>query len=291
MTVLVTGAAGQLGLALRPLLTDALWTHVQGPGEPQARGVDDGASTDVRQLDITSRSAVEALAEGSELSAIVNAAAWTAVDAAESSAGTAWDVNATGVANLALLARRLDVPFVQLSTDYVLRGAHLGDAPVDEPLDPLGVYGITKAAGELAARLAPRHYVVRTSWVFGDGANFVRTMRALAGRESLSVVDDQVGRPTYAVDLALAVVELLGSGKAFGTYHATGSGPAVSWAGFARAVLADTAVVIEPTTTEAYAAAAPRPLNSCLEPSLPMRDWREALADYLAVEGVSAVGS
>lgn len=264
MTVLVTGASGQLGRALRPFLPDAVWT-------------------DAAELDICDRAAVEA-AVGAGTTAVVNAAAWTAVDAAEDleRLPRAFDVNAVGVANLAMAARRLDVPLVHVSTDYVLSGGHTGDAPTTAPLDPRGAYGISKAAGELAARLAPRHHVVRTSWVFGDGPNFVRTMRRLgAERDELSVVGDQVGRPTYAVDLAAAVVGLLGS-EDYGTHHATGTGPVVSWAGFARAVLADLPVVVRDISTADYGAASPRPANSALAHDLPMRDWREALADYLA---------
>ncbi len=195
-----------------------------------------------RELDITDRSALDAH-DWSGTTAVVNAAAWTAVDAAESPENVlaAWDVNATGVAHLAWHARRLDVPLVHVSTDYVLAGDTEGELPTSAPLDPRSVYGITKAAGELAARLAPRSYVVRTSWVFGDGPNFVRTMRRLAQqRDSVTVVDDQVGRPTYAPDLARALLDLLGSGAPPGTYAATGEGDVVSWAGFARAVLADT---------------------------------------------------
>ena len=271
MTVLVTGGSGQLGRALRPLLPDATYT-------------------DVPDLDITDRAALAAW-DWSGTTAIVNAAAWTAVDAAEQEGKllTAWDVNVNGVANLAWHARRLGVPFVHVSTDYVLRGDHEGDAPVDARMDPQGMYGIAKAASEMAARIAPRHFVVRTSWVFGDGPNFVRTMLRLgATRSELTVVDDQLGRPTYAVDLAAALVGLLAGDSPSGTYHATGSGDVVSWAGFASAVLAGSGCAVVPVTTEQYRLSAPdmapRPANSALEVSLPMRDWRQALADYLEGE-------
>ena len=268
MTVLVTGAHGQLGRALRPLLPDAAFFD--------------------RELDITDRAALERH-DWTGTTAIVNAAAWTAVDAAEQPETllAAWDVNVTGVAHLAFHARRLGVPFVHVSTDYVFRGDHEGDAPVDATLDPQGMYGTAKAASEHAARIAPQHYVVRTSWVFGDGPNFVRTMRRLAEtRDQLTVVDDQHGRPTYAVDLAAALVRLLDGDLPPGTYHATGGGPVVSWAGFAREVLADTACEVVPVTTEQYRAGAPatapRPANSALEAGpLVMRDWREALKEYL----------
>jgi dTDP-4-dehydrorhamnose reductase len=273
---LVTGASGQLGRALRPLL-------------PKARFCDSA------ELDITDRKALDDL-DWTGVTAIVNAAAWTAVDAAEDPASLprAWDVNATGVANLAAQARRLGVPLVHVSTDYVF-------GP-DRPAEPIGVdavlaprsgYGITKAAGELAARLAPVHYVVRTSWVFGDGPNFVRTMRRLATeRDEVTVVDDQFGRPTYAVDLAAALVALLDRSCPPGVYHASGAGDVVSWAGFAEAILAGTGCAVRPVSSAEYAAGrpAPRPaysaldLSSLAEVGIAMRDWRQALAEYLAAE-------
>lgn len=145
MTALVTGGSGQLGRALQGVLTDAVFT-------------------DVGDLDITNRAALAAW-DWSGTSAIINAAAWTAVDAAEQPDKllTAWDINVTGIANLAWHARRLDVPLLHVSTDYVFRGDHEGDAPVGAAMDPQGMYGISKAAGEMAARIAPQHYVVRTS--------------------------------------------------------------------------------------------------------------------------------
>lgn len=277
MTVLVVGSGGQLGRALRPLLPD-------------------GRFVDVPQVDLTSRESVAAL-DWTGVTAVVNAAAWTAVDAAEEPdrLPTAWDVNATGVFHLAWHARRLDVPLVHVSTDYVFRGTHSRPIPVDAPLEPLGAYGATKAAGEMAAHLAPQHYVVRTSWLFGDGPNFVRTMRRVAqGREEVTVVDDQLGRPTYAVDLARALLALLDGPADPGTYHVTGAGEVVSWAGFAAACLADLPCRVVPVTTREYLArtpqAATRPAYSALDLSkaeqvgLPLRDWRNALAEYLDQE-------
>lgn len=274
---LVTGADGQLGRALRPLL-------------PKGRFVDVG------ELDITDRTALSELDWGG-IDAVINAAAWTAVDAAESLENTlpAWDVNVTGAANLAWHARRLGVPFVHISTDYVFRGEHSAPVTVDTAFDPQGVYGLTKAASEMAARLSPRHYVVRTSWVFGDGPNFVRTMLRLAGsRDHVRVVDDQFGRPTSAADLAAALVALLDSGSSPGTYHATGGGDVVSWAEVASAALDGTDCAVHPIRTSEYAVsapgAAPRPpysaldLTSLTDVGIPMRDWRVALEEYLIEE-------
>ena len=279
MTVLVVGSGGQLGRALQDLLPD-------------------GRFLDVPEVDLTSATSVAGV-DWSGVSAVVNAAAWTAVDAAEDPdrLAAAWAVNATGVAHLAVQARRLDVPLVQVSTDYVFDGRATEPIPVTAPLAPQGAYGATKAAGEMAAHLCPRHYVVRTSWLFGDGPNFVRTMRRLAQtRTELTVVADQVGRPTSAADLAEALVALLDSRAPYGTYHATGAGEVVSWAGFAEAVLADTPCRVLPVTTEQYLAsssspaAAARPAYSALDLSaleqvgIQMRDWRASLRDYLAVE-------
>ncbi|ADB29655.1 dTDP-4-dehydrorhamnose reductase [Kribbella flavida DSM 17836] len=275
MAILVTGAGGQLGRALAARL-------------PDARLV---TSAD---LDITDRAALDAF-DWTGITALVNAAAWTAVDKAEDAGSTlaAWDVNAAGVANLAWHARRLGIPLVHVSTDYVFGGGE-GFLPAGHPIDPQGVYGITKAAGELAARLSPTYYVVRTSWVFGDGPNFVRTMLRLgAERDELTVVDDQYGRPTYTVDLAAALIALLESEAPSGTYHATGAGDVVSWADFAAAILAGTSCKVRPISSAEYAQGkviAPRPANSALDLSaleavgITMRDWREALAEYLETQ-------
>lgn len=276
MTLLVVGSGGQLGRALQSL-------------RPEARFVD------VPDVDLTDRVSVGAL-DWSGVTAVINAAAWTAVDAAEDPAqlSKVWAVNAAGVLHLAEHARHLDVPLVHVSTDYVFRGD--ADAPilVDAPLEPQSAYGATKAAGEMAAYLAPKHYLVRTSWVFGDGPNFVRTMRRLADRPELTVVDDQVGRPTYAVDLAVALLALLDQRAPYGTYHATGAGEVVSWAAFATEILRGTACRVVPVSTATYLAsspqAAPRPAYSALDLSriealgIRMRDWREALTEYLTVE-------
>jgi dTDP-4-dehydrorhamnose reductase len=281
MKALVTGANGQLGKALRQLLPEATFT-------------------DYQELDITDAGAVASF-DWHGIQAIINAAAFTNVDGAEASGQllASWNINVTGVANLAAQARSLAIPLVHVSTDYVFEGNATQPIPVDAPLDPKGMYGIEKAASEFAARIAPTHYVVRTSWVFGDGPNFVRTMLKLAGdRDELAVVNDQLGRPTYAPDLAAALIGLLERG-APGTYHFSNNGDIVSWAEFAKTIfeVSGSSCKVTPISTAQYlegkTGIAPRPAYSALDLSkteiagVSARDWRAALKDYLTKENAS----
>ena len=264
--VLVLGARGQVGLALTELLA--------------ARGLPFTAWTR-SELDLADPASWPAeISSGDALRryrAVVNAAAFTAVDAAESTEGraAAWAVNATGVGALAAACARAGTTLVHFSTDYVFDGAlPLGSAYAPEdPVAPLSVYGQSKAAGETAVRACPRHYVIRTSWVIGQGKNFVATMADLARRGvDPAVVADQHGRLTAAVDLAEGALHLVDSGAAPGTYHLTGSGEPCTWAEIARWVFEELGVDperVRPVGTAEYTAGkvgiAPRPTNSCLD--------------------------
>lgn len=242
------------------------------------------------ELDVTDLAAVrDALATAD---VVVNCAAWTAVDDAETHEGEAFAVNATGAANLALASRGAGAWLVHVSTDYVFDGR--GDSPYDElaPLAPRSAYGRTKAAGEWAVRaLAPESsYLVRTAWLYGaSGPSFVRTMARLESeRETVDVVDDQRGQPTWSADLARQLVTMVDAGVPAGAYHGTNGGE-TTWFGLARRVFelvgADPARV-RPTTSEAFVRPAPRPAYSVLGHDgwaraglTPMRGWREALDD------------
>lgn len=207
---------------------------------------------------------------------VINAAAYTAVDAAETPSGRAdaWAVNVTAVATLARIATARGLTLVHLSSDYVFDGTSDSSYREDDPIAPLGVYGQTKAAGDHIVATVPRHYILRTSWVIGDGRNFVRTMVSLAERGvDPSVVDDQVGRLTFTSELARAIRHLTTTGAPYGTYNVTGSGPAMSWADIARRVFELTGhdpARVTGVSTEAYfasatSAVAPRPRNSVLD--------------------------
>lgn len=281
---LVLGADGQVGRALARTLPSV---------ETLGRG----------ELDIRDAAALNEVAWGS-YDVVVNAAAFTAVDAAETDPcrSTAWAVNAAAPAQLARLARAHCFTLVHYSTDYVFDGSreeHLED----EALSPLGAYGQTKAAGDLAVSTVPAHYLLRTSWVVGDGPNFVRTMQRLAARsEAASVVEDQVGRLTFADELARATRHLIESRAAFGTYNVTNGGPPMSWADVARAVFRQSrrsVLDVSGTSTAAYGAGrklAPRPRHSTLDLTRLRRtgfepeDARTALERYLSgTEGSSPV--
>lgn len=276
---LITGANGQLGRALSERYPNAIKTGHQ-------------------ELDITDRSSVEAF-DWSKVDVILNAAVFSNVDGAETAEGrvAAWQVNAVAVGHLSTVAAKHDLTLVHVSSDYVFDGTKdLHDE--DELFSPLGVYAQTKAAGDIAAGIVPKHYILRTSWVIGDGKNFVRTMTGLAEKNiSPAVVSDQIGRLTFTSTLTDAVDHLLSAKAAYGTYNVSNEGEPVSWADVTReifAALGRNDLTVTDTTTQEYFASkpesAPRPLLSTLNLSkmkatgLSLRDWKTDLQDYIASE-------
>lgn len=249
--VLVLGSNGQLGTALREVFPDAEYL-------------------DRDTLDISDSLAV-ATFDFDGVETIINAAAWTAVDAAEGEGRAAcWAVNVDGVKNLVGAARRHRAQLVHVSSDYVFDGQREQHDEA-EPFSPLGFYGATKAAGDALVQTWDRHWIVRTSWVVGSGKNFVTTMASLARRGiSPSVVNDQFGRLTFASELAAAIAHLVTTGTAYGTYNVSNSGPVKSWFEIATAVfeLLDAKTSVSPVSTEDYARGknlAPRPRYSALD--------------------------
>ena len=276
MKLLVFGKTGQVARELARIAPDAIFL-----GREEA--------------DLMNPAACAAAVAASGAEAIINAAAWTAVDKAEAEEAAATVVNGEAPAAMARAAAAKGVPFLHVSTDYVFDGA--GDRPFspDHPTAPLGAYGRSKLAGEIGVRaVGGNHLILRTSWVVSaHGANFVKTMLRLGReRDSLRVVADQVGGPTPAADIAGALISAAGAmaqGAAGGTHHFAGS-PDTSWADFARAIMreADLSCQIQDITTEEYPTPARRPLNSRLYCGaftaafgIPRPDWRQGLADIL----------
>jgi dTDP-4-dehydrorhamnose reductase len=270
---LITGATGMLGTDLQLALTGR---------EVTALGRSD--------LDITDFDAVTAATEGHDV--IINAAAYTKVDDAESNEDEAYEINATGAENLAIACSGVGAKLVQLSTDYVFDGKAVSPYAEQTPLAPISAYGRTKAAGErLALGANPEGtFVVRTAWLYGAaGPNFPKTMlRLAASHDTVSVVTDQLGQPTWTADLAQQIVALLDADAPAGIYHGTNSGE-VNWFDFARETFRLAGLDPErvlPTTGAEFVRAAPRPDYSVLgheawgNIGVPeMRNWRLALAD------------
>lgn len=272
MRYLVTGASGMLGHDVRSALS--------------GREVTALARTD---LDVTDPEAVRAAVHGYDV--VVNCAAYTRVDDAEAHEDVAYAVNATGPANLAAATALTGARFVTISTDYVFDGNSTSPYEEDRPRDPINAYGRTKAAGEelALARHPDGTFVVRTAWLYGaHGPNFAKTMLKLAEtKDTWSVVDDQVGQPTWTADLAAQIVAMLDADAPAGVYHGTNSGEA-TWFEFARAVLEQAELDparITPTDSSSFVRPAQRPSYSVLGHNAwtaagvpPMRHWREALA-------------
>jgi dTDP-4-dehydrorhamnose 3,5-epimerase/reductase len=277
--ILIIGAYGQLGKALQAKYPKAL-------------------AVDRDSFDMTDWGMLNKY-DWSKVDVILNAAAYTNVDAAETTEGRelAWQINATAVGYLSKLAAQHDLTLVHVSTDYVFDGTRVPHTE-EEAFAPLGVYAQTKAAGDIAVSVAPKHYILRTSWVIGEGKNFVRTMIDLAGKNvSPTVVADQVGRLTFTQTLVDGVDHLLNKKADYGTYNLSNDGEPASWADITRAIFKELSrddLTVADTTTEAYFASkegvAPRPLKSELDlgkikaTGLKLRDWRDDLHVYIQAE-------
>lgn len=279
MKVLVTGVKGQLGYDVVKELTKR--NH-------EAIGVD------IEEMDITDFSAVEKVLTAVKPDAVIHCAAWTAVDAAEDNADKVMKINVDGTANIAKVCKAIDAKMVYISTDYVFDGT--GEAPWDpdcKDYAPQNVYGMSKLGGEKAvAEILSKYFIVRIAWVFGkNGNNFIKTMLRLSEtHDTLRVVDDQIGTPTYTYDLSRLLVDMIETEK-YGYYHATNEGGYISWAEFAAEIFkqAKKSTKVIPVTTAEYGLSkAKRPFNSRLDKSkltlngferLPL--WQDALKRYL----------
>jgi dTDP-4-dehydrorhamnose reductase len=293
-SVLVVGAGGQVGRALCAL---------DGAG-----GIEIVGRTRA-DLDITDPAQVRAALAARSFAAVINAAAYTAVDKAESDEAAAYAINRDGPRNLAIAAAERDIPLLHISTDYVFDGTREGRYRETDPTGPTGVYGASKLAGEEAVRAAqPRHIILRTSWVYGPSAgNFVATMlRLAADRPELRVVADQRGGPTAAAAIAdalLTMVAQLDRGEPWGTYHFSGA-PDVTWHGFAQEIVGRAAPrlrqipSVTPIGTADYPTPARRPANSVLDCSRIERqfgirqpDWRATLGEIVETLQTNPHGS
>lgn len=301
--ILVTGADGQLGRALRKVFAKANQASTAdagnaAPAAPQSAAPQYAVEFCSRaEFDIASAEVASAR-DWHQYSAIINCAAYNDVNGAEVNRAQAWAVNGLAPSRLAGIATRYNLTLVHVSSDYIFDGTARVHAE-DEPPSPLSVYGASKAAGDLAAQACPRHYVIRTAWVFGDGPNFINTMATLAERGvKPQVINDQRGRPTYAEDLARGIVHLLRSGPQrapYGVYNLTSSGDTVGRDEIAMATfvaLGHDPAEVQSVSTATYRAAvgpeAERPAESTLDLSkieatgFSPTNWRAALALYLA---------
>lgn len=277
--IFITGSNGQLGTALRKRY-------------PEAR------FADIADLDITNRDSV-AKFDWSSIEIIINAAAFTNVDGAETPEGriAAWQVNAAALAYLADAATQHDITLIHISSDYVFDGTNKIHTE-DEPFSPLSVYGASKAAGDLLTSFTSKHYILRTSWVIGEGKNFVMTMLDLAKKNiSPTVVADQVGRLTFTTELVRSIDYLLKNACPFGTYNVSNSGESKSWAAITRTIfkiIKRGDLTVTDSTTEDYykgkTGIAPRPLQSTLNlgklhsVGFTSRDWDDDLLEYIHKE-------
>ncbi len=276
MKVLVTGFAGQLGYDVA--------------AELALRGISCIAA-DKADFDLTNADSVNGFVGACRPDVIIHCAAYTAVDKAEEDSAVCYKVNIDGTKNLCKAAAELQAKFVYISTDYVFDGENSEPYEVDDVTGPQTVYGITKLGGENKVRhLCPKHFIIRTAWVFGaNGNNFVKTMLRLGKeRESLNVVCDQLGSPTYTKDLARLICDMIQTDK-YGTYHATNEG-FCSWADFAYEIMKQAGLNarIVPISSAEYPAKAKRPMNSRLSKQklidcgfTPLPDWQDALGRFL----------
>jgi len=277
MKILITGANGLLGHELSAILKDhtlILLSH--------------------SQLDISDSESVNQQIDSSSPDIIINSAAYTQVDVCETNYDLAFKSNAIGPKNLAIKCKQLGIPLIHISTDYVFEGNEKKNSPLleNDKLGPKTVYGKTKLEGEkMVQENCDKYFILRTAWLYGEGKNFVKTMLNLSKKnKELKVVNDQIGSPTYAKDLAKAIKEIIEKkSDKYGIYHVTNKGE-VSWYGFAKKIfeIKNIEIKVNPCTSEEFPRPAPRPHYSVLSNQkwidagfTPMRDYEVALNEYL----------
>ncbi len=299
MKIFVTGVAGQLGHDVMNELASRGYEGVGSDIAPQYSGIQDGSSVCTMAyvpMDITDRESVEKTISDANPDVVIHCAAWTAVDLAEDEdkQEKVRAINAYGTQNIADVCKKLDCKMVYISTDYVFDGQ--GETPWEpdcKDYKPLNVYGHTKLEGELAvANTLDKFFIVRIAWVFGlNGKNFIKTMLSVGKtHDTLRVVCDQIGTPTYTLDLSRLLVDMVETDK-YGYYHATNEGGYISWYDFACEIFkqAGYATKVIPVTTQEYGASkAVRPFNSRLDKTklvkmgfAPLPSWQDALKRYL----------
>lgn len=299
MKVFVTGVGGQLGHDVMNELAKRGYEGVGSDIAPEYSGTQDGSTVTTMpymQLDITDAAAVETILNEVKPDVVIHCAAWTAVDMAEDDdkVDKVRAINAGGTQNIATVCKDLDCKMVYISTDYVFDGQGTEPWQPDcKDYKPLNVYGQTKLEGELAvANTLDKYFIVRIAWVFGvNGKNFIKTMLTIGKKfETIRVVNDQIGTPTYTLDLSVLLVDMVETEK-YGYYHATNEGGYISWYDFTCEIFKQAGYTtnVVPVTTEEYGLSkAARPFNSRLDKSklveagfTPMPTWQDALSRYL----------
>lgn len=275
MKIVVLGASGQLGSCLKKISAERNLTDISFPSEEQANILD--------------KDLLDKLFSAEKPQYVINCAAYTAVDKAEDDVDTCRKVNRDGAAYIAEVCKKHQAALIHISTDFVFRGDVPKLLSETDPAEPENIYGLTKLEGEAAiAEILPEHYTIRTSWLYSEfGNNFVKTMLRLGReRDQLGVIVDQVGSPTYAIDLANVILDIVDSGsKAYGIYHYSNEG-VTSWYDFAKAVfdISNTQVILNPVKTSEYVTKAVRPAYSVMDKtkikntfSIQIPYWRDSL--------------
>ena len=307
MKVFVTGVGGQLGHDVMNELAKRGHEGIGSDIAPAFSGIQDGSAVcgmPYAQLDITDAASVSRVLNEVKPDAVIHCAAWTAVDAAEDEANRpkVQAINVDGTRRIAEACRAMGCRMMYISTDYIFNGQGMEPWQPDcQDYAPLNVYGESKLGGELAVKaLVEKFFIVRIAWVFGlNGNNFIKTMLKLGQtHDTLRVVDDQIGTPTYTLDLARLLVDMIETEK-YGVYHATNEGGYISWADFAKEIFRQAGMnvnVIPVTTAEYGLSKAARPFNSRLDKSklvdsgfVPLPEWKDAIRRYLAVVGFNSV--
>lgn len=268
MKVLVTGANGMLGQDLCPVLEDEDFDVVE---------------TDINSMDFTNKSLVEKVLTKEMPDFVIHCGAYTNVDGAEDEKETAYKINVEGTGNIVDVCKKLNIGVVYISTDYVFDGTKKGMYVPSDKVNPINEYGRTKLEGEELVKSLEKHYIIRTSWLYGHhGKNFVETMISLKDKPEIKVVDDQIGCPTRTYDLACALCDILLDEEPFGIYHICGSGE-TSWFGFAKKIfeLTGFSVNLLPCKTEEFPRKAKRPHNSRMANEGRCRNWETALKEYI----------